>query len=432
MKRIDDIIWDIFEKDQINQGFIINGEKISLTLAELKKSRARGGFTVGQLVHKSADENWQALTFDDITGAPYRALDSRDNADISTYLTRNIKLEMPLISSNMECVTGFDMAVAMSLMGGAGILHQYGTIDEQVDTVKKVKLVNIEKINIDGKEYSPSLDSDKRLIVGAATGVQEKNIERAKALVNAGVDFLVIDIAHGHSDQMISQIRQLKELYPSLDIIAGNVVTPKGAYELCEAGASALKVGVGPGAACTTRIVTGYGIPQITAIYETSIIAKEYGVKIMADGGIKASGDMVKALASGADTIMLGGLLAQTDLSNDFEQRIIQKDKNGTPLSVKYYGSASEESKKKQGRGAYDAPEGRTRALPFDGNTYDALAKYITGIRSGISYAGRSRDIERAESANINRLREKSRWIIQTPSGIYEANKGNGDPKGKI
>lgn len=166
--------------------------------------------------------------------------------------------------------------------------------------------------------------------------MQEKNIERAKSFVNACVDFLVINIAHGHSNQMISQIKQLKDLYSSLDIITGNVVTPKGAYELCEAGISSLKVGVGPGGACTITMVTGYGIPQITTIYETFVIAKEYSVKILADGGIKSPGDMVKALASGADTIMLGGLLAQTNKSNDFDNKIIRRNSEGNPLTLEY------------------------------------------------------------------------------------------------
>lgn len=473
-KHIDDLIWEIFEKNQLELGFEITDKSIELSLKQLQRARARGGFKIGHLAHLAFIKNQEALTFDDITGAPYRALDSRDEAEVSTYLTNDIKLTMPLISANMECVTGYDMAVAMARMGGVGVLHQFNSDDEQSSLVRQVKDTKIEPIfasDFDSmieknskkdKQYTPSLDYQGRVLVGAAIGVNEESIERAKKLVKSGVDFLVIDIAHGHSDKMIEQIKQIKliqqikDRFPSIQIIAGNVVTPKGAYELCVAGADTIKVGVGPGAACTTRIVTGYGIPQITAIYETSLIAKEYNKRIIADGGIRNSGDMVKALAAGADMIMLGNLLASTNRSNDFENRIkgynsilsslylkISPDSEilkrlyrlGVikPKMVKYFGSASEESKTKQKRGAYDAPEGRTRSILYTGDTYRELARFITGIKSGISYAGQSRNPEEDfEHANIKRLQDKSRWIKQTASGIYEANKGSSDPNAKL
>jgi IMP dehydrogenase len=424
-KNTDDIIWNIFEKDKIEQGFELKKETISLKLQELKRARARGGFLIGQLVHQAIIREWQALTFDDITGAPYRALASRQEADLTTEIAPGLKLKIPLVSSNMECVTGYDMAIGMASIGGIGILHQFVSPEEQAATVKKVKKTKVEKLDIEGRVYEPAVDSKKRYLVGAAIGVRNGNIERAKLLVEAEADILVVDIAHGHSDQMIETVKKLKELYPKIPIVAGNVVSPKGAYELCKAGVDVLKVGVGSGAACTTRLVTGYGIPQITAIYETALIAKKFNVRIMADGGIKNSGEMVKALAAGADTIMIGRLLAATDKSNIFNERIVEMDENKKPKTIKYYGSASEISKKKQGRGSFDAPEGRCTYLSYAGETLVLLAKLITGIQSGISYAGNSRDPNKNEHANIQRLRNKSRWIRQTSSGIYEGNKGS-------
>lgn len=445
---IDEKIWEIFEADKKAQGFDISNEGISLNIEELKRARARGGFTIGQHVHKAAIKGWEGLTFDDITGSPYRALDSRDDADLTTEIVKGITLSMPLVSSNMECVSGYDMLVAMAKMGGLGIRHQFDDFQCQLDDIVRLKNTPINPVEIDGKIYNkPSLDKHGRLLVGAAIGVKQSNIEKVKKLVECGIDMIVVDIAHGHSEQMINMIKSIKDKYPSLPVIAGNVANAKGAMELCEAGADALKVGIGPGAACTTRIVTGYGVPQITAIYETSLVAATYGVKIMADGGVKESGDMVKALAARADTIMIGGLLSTTTESNNFTERIARyspwianplmyfastefKEKMidkgyANPRLIKYYGSASEESKTKQGRGCHDAPEGRTRNLEYTGNTYVQLSKWQTAMKSGISYSGRSRDPEKNEHANIQRLRTKSRWIRQTPSGIYEANKGN-------
>jgi len=426
-EHVDQIIWNLIEKDVLNQGFEVTGNSIRLKLEELMRSRARGGFTIGQLVHQAILNEWGALTFDDISGAPYRALASRRDADLSTELTPNLKLKAPLVSANMESVTGYYLAVSMAQMGGIGILHQFSSPEEQASLLKKVKETNIEKCDIDGRIFEPSLDKNGKYLVGAAIGVRKGNLERAKLLIDAGADILVVDIAHGHSDQMINTVKEIKRQYTEIPVVAGNVVTPKGAYELCNAGVDVLKVGVGPGAACTTRIVTGYGIPQITAIYQAAIIAKKFNVKIMADGGIRNSGDMIKALAAGADTIMLGSILAATDKSHTFNDRIVQFTKDRTPKSILYFGSASALSKQKQGRGSYEAPEGRSTCLPYRGPTTHVLAKLITGMESGISYAGSSRNPEKPNDTNIDRLRTKSRWIKQTASGIEEGSKGNAD-----
>jgi len=425
--HVDQIIWGMLEKDVLKQGFGVTGDSIRLKFEELIRSRARGGFTIGQLVHQSTLNDWGALTFDDISGSPYRALASRRDADLSTTLTKDISLNMPLVSANMESVTGYDMAVCMARMGGIGVLHQFISPENQADSLNKVKETAAEPVEIDGRVFKPALDKNGRYLVGAAIGVKEGNLARAKLLAEAGADILVVDIAHGHSDHMINTVRELKKLYPKIPVVGGNVVTPKGAYELCNAGVDVIKVGVGPGAACTTRLVTGYGIPQITAIYQTAIIAKEFNVKIMADGGIRNSGDMIKALAAGADTIMAGSILAATDKSNNFKERILEHYDGGKPKSILYFGSASALSKQKQGRGSYEAPEGRSACLPYRGPTLHVLSKLITGMESGISYAGSSRNLKKPHDANIQRLRTKSRWIKQTNSGIQEGNKGNSD-----
>ena len=432
-KHIDDIIWEIFEKDQKNLGLtkgniftrIFTGSTLYLTHSEQKKVTARSGYSIGQLVHLAFANEQIGLTFDDITGSSYRSLDHRQDADISTKLTNKINLPTPIISSNMEDVTGYEMAVAMAQMGGLGPIHHFDKPEDQAKIVEKVKKTSLEIKEIDGRKYTPALAQDKTYLVGASIGVREGSVERAKILISAGANILIVDIAHGHSDQLISIVSRLKDKYPEIPIIAGNVVAPKGVYDLYKAGADVVKVGGGPGAACTSRLIAGYGIPQLTAIYISSLIAKKYGIKVIADGGIKGSGDIVKSLAAGAGAVMLGRLLAATDKSNNFESRIIEKDKDEKPLVVRYSGSASEYSKNKQGRGDFDAPEGRTIYIPYSGDTYKILAQLMTGIQSGFSYAGRSRDPTSEDGhPDIPRLQIKSKWMRQTPAGIYEGNKG--------
>lgn len=431
-KHIDDIIWEIFEEDQKRLGLtkgnittrILLGNTLSLTHNEQKKVTARSGYNIGQLVHLAFVNEQTGLTFDDITGSSYRSLDHRQDADISTKLTDKIKLQMPIISSNMEDVTGYEMAIAMAQMGGLGVVPHFDKPADQAKIVEKVKKTLLEIKEIDGRRYTQALAQDGTPLVGASIGVREGSEERAKMLISAGADILIVDIANGHSDQLVSLVSRLKDKSPKIPVIAGNVVAPKGVYDLYKAGADAVKVGGGPGAACTSRLVAGYGIPQITAIYISSLIAKKYGIKVIADGGIKSSGDIVKALAAGADAVMLGRLLATTDKSNNFESRIIKKDEYGKPLVVRYSGSASEYSKNKQGRGDFDAPEGRTIHLPFGGDTYTTLAQLMTGTQSGFSYAGKSRNPTSEDGhPDISRLQIKSRWIRQTPAGIYEGNK---------
>lgn len=230
-----------------------------------------------------------ALTFDDILLVPGYADFSRDDIDLSTQLTKKIKLKTPLISAPMDTVTETRLAVTLASLGGIGIIHRNLSVHDQAEKVNKVKA--------------------KKLLVGAAIGVSEGYKERLDALVKAGVDVVVLDSAHGWTNKFIEALTFIKNTY-KVEVIVGNIATYAAAEDLCKKGADALRVGMGPGAICTTRVVSGMGIPQITAIQQTAKAAKKYGVPIIADGGIKYSGDMVKALALGASTLMMGSLFA--------------------------------------------------------------------------------------------------------------------------
>ena len=233
-----------------------------------------------------------------------------------------------------------------------------------------------------------SLDRKNRLLVGAAIGVKSDSIDRAEELIDAGVDFLVIDIAHGHSDIVIDTIFKLKEKWPDTDIIAGNVCTPEGTRDLIKAGADAIKIGVGPGANCSTRIVTGSGYPQVSAIIECSKIAEEYNIPIIADGGVKNSGDMMKAISAGTDTIMIGSLISGT---RETPGNVIVKDGHKYKL---YRGMASKSAKdskdnkdKKKQDDEY-VPEGVESIIPYRGTVKEIIIQLLGGVKSGMSYCG--------------------------------------------
>lgn len=236
-----------------------------------------------------------ALTFDDILLVPGYADFSRDDIDITTRLTKNITLKTPFVSAPMDTVTETRLATTLAELGGIGIIHRNLSVSDQAEKVWKVKSK--------GSTSSP-------LLVGAAIGVSTGYKERLGALVKAGVDVVVLDSAHGWTIKFKEALTFIKNTYPSLDVIVGNIATYDAADDLCKAGADGLRVGMGPGAICTTRIISGMGLPQVTAILETSRAAHKHGIPVIADGGIKYSGDMVKALALGASTIMMGSLFA--------------------------------------------------------------------------------------------------------------------------
>jgi IMP dehydrogenase len=232
-----------------------------------------------------------ALTFDDVLLRPRYAGFSRGDIKLATRLTRNIELTVPLVSAPMDTVTEAKLAIALARAGGIGLIHRNLAIEDQAKQVAKVK--------------------KQQLLVGAAVGSSPGFEDRVKKLVAAGADVIVVDSAHGHAKQVVAAVKWIKKNY-QVDIIAGNIATAEGAQMLIDAGADGLRVGMGPGAICTTRLVSGMGVPQLTAISETAAVGHRHGVPVIADGGINYSGDIVKALAAGASTVMMGRRFAAT------------------------------------------------------------------------------------------------------------------------
>ena len=462
----------------------------------------------------------EGLTFDDVLLIPAESHVLPKEADISTWLTKTIKLNTPIMTSAMDTVTEADMAIAMAREGGMGIIHKNMSIEMQADQVDRVKrsengvIVNpfflspehlvqdanaimarykisgvpicengklvgiitnrdlrfmtekdfglpisavmtkenlvtapvgttlqqaqeilrqhrIEKLpivdengNLKGLitikdiekavQYPNSArDSAGRLLAGAAVGATGDVLERVAELVKAQVDVVTLDSAHGHNDGVINAVRKIKKAYPNLQVIAGNVATAAGAEALIDAGADCVKVGIGPGSICTTRIVAGIGVPQITAVYDAACAAAKHGIPIIADGGIKYSGDIVKALAAGANVVMLGSLVAGCKESPG-EYELYQ----GRQFKV-YRGMGSLAA---MGKGSADryfqadarklVPEGVEGRVPFKGPLADTIYQMIGGLRSGMGYTG---------CASIEELHEKAQFVRITGAGLKES-----------
>jgi IMP dehydrogenase len=455
-----------------------------------------------------------ALTFDDVLLVPKRSsIHSRKDVDLSTRLSRNIKLNIPIVSANMDSVTESAMAISMAHNGGIGIIHRFMPVERQVEEVLKVKRAEsviieepytiwpsatmsdakrlmqekgvsgllvvdankkllgiltardllfedndlnrvselmtpmkslhtasadasidearqllrkykLEKLPlVDEEGHLRGLitskdmvtlaerpqackDSKGQLTVGAAVGIREGYIERARALVDAGVDVLVVDVAHGHSDRVLNVVRKLKKELSQVDVIAGNVATPEGTKDLIDAGADAVKVGIGSGSICITRIVTGAGVPQLTAVLECAEAARKSDIPIIADGGIRNSGDITKALATGASSVMIGSMLAGTE-----ESPGVTVMRNGRKYKI-HRGMASVGASMK--RGAEEAEdeaalleyvaEGIEAFVPYRGTSHEILAQLAGGIRSGLSYCGAKTLAELRQNASFVRL----------------------------
>ncbi len=282
-----------------------------------------------------------------------------------------------------------------------------------VDAVFNLKgLITIKDIEKTIQFPRSAKDSGGRLLAAAAVGVGREEIHRTEALVEAGADLIVVDSAHGHSQLVLEMVRGLKSRFPELQLVAGNVATAEGARDLIKAGVDAVKVGVGPGSICTTRVIAGIGVPQVTAIYEAARVCREYKVPVIADGGIKFSGDITKAIAAGADVVMIGSLLAGTEESpGDFE--IYQ----GRSYKV-YRGMGSLGAMKEGSRDRYFqeheqklVPEGIEGRVPFRGTVSDMVYQLIGGLRAGMGYCG---------AANVGELQRKTRFIRITGAGLVE------------
>lgn len=335
------------------------------------------------------------LTFDDVLLVPQlTTVESRSHVDISTKLSRRITLKTPVISANMDTVTESEMAIAVAAAGGIGVIHRFLTIDAEVEEVKKVKKLKYK--------------------VGAAIGIRADYKERCQALIGAGADTIVIDVAHGHSTFFIEVLRHLTKKFPKTDFIAGNVATPQAAEEMIRNGAAAIKVGIGPGALCTTRIVTGAGVPQLTAISECSVIAKKYEVPVIADGGIQKSGDIVKALAAGASTVMIGTLFAGCEespaLSFFRNNKKFKMTRGMASLMANSDRQKKDESVKKDLK-TY-AAEGVEAIVPYRGKVNELMEQLMGGVKSGFSYSG---------AHNLKELWEKAEFIQITQSSLKES-----------
>ena len=460
----------------------------------------------------------EGLTFDDVLLIPAKSEVTPDQIDLTTNLTRNIKLNIPLMSAAMDTVTESAMAIAIAREGGIGIIHKNMTIEQQADEVDKVKrsengvIVNpfylspdhfvydanelmskykisgvpicegkklvgiltnrdlrfmtdfnikikdvmtkenlitapvgttldqakeilrshrIEKLplvndkgelkglitikDIEKSEQYPNSARDKggRLICGAAIGVTKDVLERTSKLVQAGVDVVVLDSAHGHSANIIRTVKMVKDSFPDLELIAGNIATAEAAQALIMAGADAVKVGIGPGSICTTRVVAGIGVPQITAILDVAEVGAKYGIPVIGDGGIKYSGDIVKAIAAGSDVVTIGSLFAGCEESPG-DNEIYQ----GRQFKV-YRGMGSLSAMSKGSSDRYFqtgskklVPEGVEGRVPYKGPLGETVYQLMGGLRSGMGYCG---------TPNIKSLKENGQFIKITGAGLRES-----------
>ena len=473
----------------------------------------------------------KGLTFDDVLLIPKRSpFASRQDVITATWLTPTIRLQVPIISANMDTVTEAGMAIAMARAGGIGILHRFMTVEQQVRQVQRVKRAEgfivtdpysvdeastlaqakklmrqyevgglvvtngngrlvglitqrdlllapndaitvgkvmtppdqivsarpnttldearsilyehrLEKLPIvdeSGKvvglitaqdvikpEQHPQATKDEngRLRVGAAIGVKPEDRDRAACLLEAGADVLVLDIAHGHADHCIEMVKNLRLEFPTAQIIAGNVAAADGAQELAEAGADAIKVGVGPGSICTTRIVTGFGVPQLTAVMDSvvGVTASGRDIPVISDGGIKTSGDMVKALAAGASTVMIGSLFAGCEeapgspvIRDGQKVKVVRGMASlGAAMGRKAVEGSQDESAESQADWDKVVPEGVEAVVPYRGHVREIIYQMVGGLRSGLSYGG---------AHDIQELWQNAEFIEITPAGIRESN----------
>ena len=352
----------------------------------------------------------EGYTFDDLLLVPAHSTVVPAHVDLSTQLTPRLRLKLPILSAAMDTVTEAAMASALAKAGGLGILHKNMSIEAQAAMVRAVKSTAVDHPS------TAAVDDQGRLLVGAAVGVSSETMDRVKALVDAEVDVIAVDSAHGHSQGVITTIAALHAAFPTLTLIGGNIVTAEAAHDLIKAGASILKVGVGPGSICTTRIVAGVGVPQITAVNDVYQVAKAAGVSVIADGGIKFSGDIVKALAAGADAVMLGGLLAGCeetpgDVIDVYGKKVKTYMGMGS-LTAMQKGSSDRYFQGGQKELSKLVPEGIEATVPYKGPIADVLYQMMGGLRSGMGYCG---------CANLSDLKTNARFVKITNAGLNES-----------
>lgn len=337
----------------------------------------------------------QALTYDDIQLIPnFSDVQTRQDINLATRVSRNWSIKIPIVGSCMDTVTEYEMAATLMEMGGVGCIHRFMSIEDQVKEVKKLSSFRDSDITL------------SHLPIMAAVGVVGDYLDRAAALEEAGCNIILIDVAHGHHANMEVALAELKaNLEDFTDVIAGNIASAEAAEDLIAWGADGLRVGIGGGSLCTTRVKTGFGVPNVTSIMDVFKVAEDADVPIMADGGIKSSGDIAKALAVGADCVMVGSLLAGTKESPG----AILETPGG--LFKRYRGSASLETKITHNQKQRNV-EGESTTIPFKGGVKFILAGLVDGVRSAFSYAG---------ADNIYDYYSRADFNVVTPAGLAEA-----------
>jgi len=334
----------------------------------------------------------KALSYDDVLLKPmYSDIASRSEVNLTTELSHNIKMSLPVFAAPMDTIMSPTMAAAVFQGGGIGILHRYCTPEDQAQALRESFMLT-------------PFQARPRSVVFAAIGITGDYFKRAELLVEEGCKGLCVDVAHGHHANVIAAVRELKRRFSNVHIMTGNVATIEGFDALADAGADSIRVGVGGGSICSTRIQTGHGIPTFHSILECANSDRD--ALLIADGGIKNSGDMVKALAAGADAVMVGSMLAgTTEAPGEVIHNMV-----GGPRKV-YRGMASPEAQR-EWRGKYSSNEGVSRTVPLKGPAGGVLFEIDKGIRSGLSYSG---------CRTIRELQSKARFIVQTSAGRAES-----------
>ncbi len=338
----------------------------------------------------------EALTFDDVLLLPKYSNVLPSNTDIFLNLTKKISLKVPFLTSAMDTVTESKMAAAIAIEGGMGIIHRNLNIKNQSSEVKKVK--------------------SKSLLVGAAIGTNKEDLDRARSLISNGVDLIVIDTAHGHSEKVLKTLSKIKKITKKIPVCVGNIATGEAAKKLYNSGADIIKVGIGPGSICTTRMVAGIGVPQISAIMDVKKALKKRNVKIISDGGIKFSGDIAKALAAGADAIMMGSIFAGTDESPGKKFKIkgkLYKQYRGMgSIGAMSAGSANRYFQKNFKDKSKFVPEGVEGRVEYKGKVSKIIYQLQGGLRSSMGYIG---------AKNLKEINKKAKFVKITKAGFYES-----------
>lgn len=355
---------------------------------------------------------YEGLTYDDVLLIPRYSEVLPHEVVLTTRIHQRIVLKIPILSAAMDTVTEANLACALAKMGGLGVIHKNMSIEEQVAQVAYVRSQHVD----DDDCAMACIDDSKKLCVAAAVSVGSDLEARVDALVQADVSVITIDSAHGHSKGILDAVRLIRQKYNELPIIAGNIVTAQAAQALCDAGVSAIKVGVGPGSICTTRVVAGVGVPQLSAIAEVAKVCKKRNVFVIADGGIKLSGDIVKAIAAGADCVMLGSLFAGCEEAPG--ELFVE---NGKSYKA-YVGMGSVAAMKRGSKDRYFqsetkevhklVPEGIEGRVPYKGLLSDVVYQLLGGLRSGMGYCG---------TQTIQKLQTDGTFVRISNAGLKES-----------